>query len=32
MLISEVMYQTGSPSHESVSRSSSQLQKGWWLL
>jgi len=24
------VYQTGSPSHESVPRSSSQFKKGWW--
>jgi len=26
------MYQTGSPSHESIPISSSQFQKRWWPL
>jgi len=29
-LFQKWVYQTGSPSHESVPRSSSQFRKGWW--
>jgi len=31
-LLLKCVHQTGSPSHESVPRSSSQFQKGWWPL
>jgi len=31
-LFQKCVYQTGNPSHESVPRSSSQFQKGWWPL